>query len=280
MVGMMIFGPPIDARALFPVERAALLELLAGLEPADWARATVCPGWAVRDVVAHVLNDYLRRISGSRDRHAGAVFANDETLPGYIARTNDEFVQAARQCSPRVMTDLLAHLGPQLDSLWAGMDLQAPAELDVSWADPSATSPAWLDIARDYTEYWVHQQQVRDAVGRPGADGPDLLGPVVDTFLRALPNALRGEDRPEGTEVRFEVTGPAGGVWAAAVTGGRWLPVPEAGAPAATVRTDQDTLWRLATRGITVEQARARARLEGDPGLTEAATTLLAIVWV
>jgi hypothetical protein len=24
----------------------------------------------------------------------------------------------------------------------------------------------WLDIARDYTERWVHDQQIRDAVGR------------------------------------------------------------------------------------------------------------------
>jgi hypothetical protein len=46
----------------------------------------------------------------------------------------------------------------------------------VSWAGPD-TSPAWLDIARDYTEFWVHQQQIRDAVDRPGADRPQLLHP-------------------------------------------------------------------------------------------------------
>jgi hypothetical protein len=106
----------------------------------------------------------------------GAVFVNDETLPSYLARTNDEFVRAARQCSPQVMIELLAHLGPQLDQTWAKTDLAAPADLDVSWAGPD-TSPAWLDIARDYTEFWVHQQQIRDAVDRPGADRPQLLHP-------------------------------------------------------------------------------------------------------
>jgi uncharacterized protein (TIGR03083 family) len=280
MLQVTDFGPMLDLRPLFPIEREALVELLGSLAPEDWAKPTVCPGWNVRDVVAHVLNDYLRRISGSRDGHRGAVFANDETLPAYLARTNDEFVRAARQCSPQVMVDLLTHLGPQLDKLWAVADLDAPADLDVSWADPSATSQAWLDIARDYTEFWVHQQQIRDAVGRPGADGPDLLGPVLDTFLRALPYALRAERRPDDVSLRFDITGPAGGTWWAIRAGDRWR-LTAGGAvaePTGQVVMDQDTLWRLATRGISVEEARGHSEMYGDQGLTRAATTLLAIV--
>jgi uncharacterized protein (TIGR03083 family) len=109
---MTIFGPMLDTRPLFPEERREMLELLRSLSPADWSRATVCPGWDVHDVVGHVLNDYLRRLSGSRDHFTGAVFVNDETLPSYLARTNDEFVRAARQCSPQVMIELLAPYTP------------------------------------------------------------------------------------------------------------------------------------------------------------------------
>lgn len=36
-------------------ERAALAELLAGLPPEDWAHDTLCPGWTVHDVAAHVI---------------------------------------------------------------------------------------------------------------------------------------------------------------------------------------------------------------------------------
>lgn len=282
-------GPPLDTRPLFPRERAALLELLGSLGPDDWARPTVCPGWAVRDLVGHLLNDYTRRLSGSRDGHPGAVFAGDETLPAHLARVNGEFVQAARQCSPRVLTELLAFLGPQLDALWAMSVFDGPAGLDVSWAvGPGEQTPAWLDVAREYTEHWVHQQQIRDAVGRPGADGPELLGPVIDTFLRALPYALRDQDAPEGTCVRYVVTGPAGGTWRAVRNAGRWGLVANAPAPAnaetvaetdaAHVTTDQDTLWRLATRGITVAEARRRSELHGDGGLIRAATSLLAVI--
>ncbi|KAA5831375.1 maleylpyruvate isomerase family mycothiol-dependent enzyme [Saccharopolyspora hirsuta] len=271
----MVFGPVLDVRPLFRQEREELLGLLRSLSREEWSRATVCPGWDVHDVVGHVLNDYVRRISGSRDGFGGAVFANDETLPSYLARTNDEFVRAARQCSPELMVELLGHLGPELDRVWESFDLTGPAALDVSWAGPGP-SPAWLDIARDYTEFWVHQQQIRDAVGKPGADRPELVHPVLDTFLRALPYTLREVARPSGTAVRVVVTGPAGGTWCAVSDDGSWRMGD--GDPAATVTMRPDDLWRLATRGITVAEARERAAVQGDPALTDAVTSLLAVV--
>lgn len=268
----------LDVRQLFPVERQALLTMLESLQPADWARPTVCPGWTVHDIVAHILNDYLRRLSGSRDGFSGAVFADDETLPTYLARVNNEFVRAMRQCSPATMVDMLAHLGPQLDAVWADIELDGPAHLNVSWAD-ATTSPAWLDIARDYTEYWVHQQQIRDAVSEPGADEPRLLNPVVVAFLHAVPFALREHPRTAGTAVGFDVTGPAGGQWALISDGAQWdLAAGSVPDPAAVVRMDQDTLWRLASRGISAEQGRQRAELHGDKQLSEAAASLLAVV--
>ncbi|MEU1523794.1 maleylpyruvate isomerase family mycothiol-dependent enzyme [Nocardia rhamnosiphila] len=270
---------PLDTRPLFRRERQALLELLRSLDPADWEKPTVCPGWSVADVAAHILNDYLRRISGSRDEHGGAVFADDETLPAYLARVNGEFVRAMRQCSPQVLTELLAHLGPELDRVWAATaDPAGPARLNVSWAGPGI-SPVWLDIAREYTEFWVHQQQIRDAVARCGADDVALVRPVLVTFLHAAPWALRDRVRPGGTAVRFEITGPAGGCWSVVSDGKGWdLTAARAEEPAAVVCMDQDTVWRLASRGITVAEARQRSELRGDPGLTESATTLLAVV--
>lgn len=255
-----------------------MLELLGSLSPLDWSRETVCPGWDVHDVVGHVLNDYLRRLSGSRDGFSGAVFTNDETLPRFLARTNDEFVRATRQCSPQLMIDLLTYLGPQLDQLWATADLTAAADLDVSWAGPN-TSPAWLDIAREYTEFWVHQQQIRDAVGRPGATRPELMHPVIDTFVRALPHSLGGHDRPEDTEVHFVVSGDAGGQWTADYAEHGWrLNAGAATHAAAHIVMSADDVWRLATRGITVAEARRRAHVHGDPALIDAATSLLAVV--
>ncbi len=251
--------------------------MLTDLTPAEWALPTVCPGWDVHDVVAHVLHDHIRRISGTRDGYGGAVFENDETLPAFLARANGEFVQAQRAASPRMLIDLLAFLGPQLDDVWAGMDLSAPAPLDVSWAQVESTpSPAWLDIAREFTEFWVHQQQIRDAVGRPGGDSPSLLGGVVSTFMLALPVALHGLDRPAGTVVELVV--PEFGQWRVVREDGRWSLTDTPGDAAATVVLSADDLWRLGSRGISPEVARSRASITGDPELGVAVTSLLAVI--
>src|SRR5262249_11924177 len=88
-------------------------------------------------------------------------------------------------CEPRALVDLLDHLGPQLDQLWQSADLGATGEA-VSWAAPGQPAPVWLDIAREYSEFWVHQRQVRDAEGRPGANSDRPAWAAPDTFLCAL----------------------------------------------------------------------------------------------
>jgi hypothetical protein len=53
---------------------------------------------------------------------------------------------------------------------------------------------------------------------------------------------------------------------------------PPARDAAALVRLSADTLWRVATRGITVETARERATVAGDQALGSAVLTLVSII--
>jgi len=272
-------GPPLDTRPLFPAERAEFAALLWSLNPGGWQRPTVCPGWRVHDVVAHVVHDYLRKLARTRDRHAGPGPWPGERLPAFLARVNQEFVDAARYWSPRALVDLFDHLGPQLDRLWASLDLGALGE-EVSWAAPGQPAPVWLDVAREYTEFWVHQQQVRDAVGRPGANSDRLTWPVVDTFLRAVPHALRHLSPAPGTCLHIQVTGPGGGSWTVQRQDATWAL--DRGSPArqadALVQLSSDCLWRVATRGIPVEAAREQAVLSGDRALGSAMLHLVSII--
>ena len=59
----------------------------------------------------------LRKLSRTRDRHAGPDPLPGESLPQFLARMNQEFVDVARSVSSRTLVDLLDHLGPQLDRL-------------------------------------------------------------------------------------------------------------------------------------------------------------------
>jgi uncharacterized protein (TIGR03083 family) len=271
-------GPPLDVRPLFPAERAELLALLGSLEPADWQRATVCPGWRVHDVAAHLVHDYLRKLSGRRDAAGGPGPQAGEDLAAWLHRMNQEFVDVAARWSPRLLIDLLTYLGPQLDDLWAALDLTSFGEA-VSWAAPGVSAPVWLDVAREYSEYWVHQQQIRDAVQRPGVSSGELAGPVIDTFVRSVPYALRTGSAGPGACVQIDVHGPAGGSWAVTRHDTGWAIRPGRGDdPDVTITLSADTLWRVATRGITVAAAAEQTRFAGARGLGLAALALVSII--
>jgi uncharacterized protein (TIGR03083 family) len=233
----------------------------------------------VHDIVAHVAHDHIRKLSGARDGQFMTGPLPEESLADFLNRANQEFVDVARNWSPRVLIDLLGHLGPELDRFWATLDLDELGE-PVSWAAPDEPAPHWLDIAREYTEYWVHQQQVRDAVGRPGANTDQLTEPVIDTFIRAVPYALRRVPPEPGMAVQIDVTGPGSGSWTIAARDGAWFVDrgSSAAGASAVIQLSSDMLWRVATRGIEVETALKDAQVTGDETLATAALSLLSII--
>ena len=58
---------PLDCAPLLAPLHRELLSLLGEMHPADWARRTVARLWSVKDVVAHLLDTDLRRLSFQRD---------------------------------------------------------------------------------------------------------------------------------------------------------------------------------------------------------------------
>jgi hypothetical protein len=148
----------------------------------------------------------------------------------------------------------------------------------VSWAGPEP-APRWLHIAREYTERWMHQQQIRDATGLPGLYERRLFFPVLDTFVHALPHTYRHVVAPDDVHVRLAITGEAGGVWSLVRLDGRWqLAEDVATAPASTVTLDQDTAWRLFTRGIDRDATVARTTVAGDERLGAVVLDAVAII--
>ncbi len=261
---------PILTAGLFAPDRAALVELLASLTPEEWARPTACAGWTVHDVALHLLGGDLSNLSRRRDGHRATEPRPGENIATFVNRINEEWVAAARRISPRLTTDLLDHLATALADYFASLDPYAIGA-PVSWAGPDP-APTWLDVAREYTERWLHQQHIRDAVGRPGQRERRFFAPVLATFVHALPAA--GTGRAGGALV-VSVDGPSGGTWT--VVDGR-LYQGAADGPKARVTLAEDDAWRLFTRGLTPEEARARARVDGDPALAETVFGAVAII--
>jgi len=263
---------------LFPQLQKHLLSLLSGLTDDEWNLPTVCPDWSVRDVALHMLGVDLGNLAGRRDRFQDPWWktASGDTVDD-LAVFNQNWVVAARRISPRLLCELLTVTGDAISKYHADVDLSATGQ-SVWWVGPEP-APVWLDIAREYTERWVHQQQIRDAVGQPGLTEPHYLAPVIATFVHALPRALHAVSAPAGTVVRLVVTGEAGGRWIAVRGSDRWALGQDAGSPAsATVTLDQDVAWRLWTRGISLDNARPRIETAGNPELAARALEMVSII--
>ena len=179
---------------------------------------------------------------------------------------NDAWVRATRRISPRVLMDLLRFTGPQVEAYFASLDPFATG-VPVDWAGPHP-APNWLDLAREYTERWHHQQQIRDAVDKPGLKEPRFFAPVLDTFVRALPRTFRDVAAREDTAIQLTISGDSGGDWYLLREKEAWNLYRDAACPvAATVVLAQDDAWRLFTKGLSRDAARARAQISGDASL-------------
>lgn len=260
----------IETVQLFVPLNAELVSLLAGLTTQEWTRATVCKGWSVKDIAAHILDGDLRRLSIARDGHRIAP-PDGQQLVAWLNSLNHEWVGAMRRLSPAILTALLRWSGSEVAAWFQSLDPHGNAIFPVSWAGHEV-SPNWFDIARDYTEKWHHQQQIRDAVGAPPLDGHRWLHPVLETFLHAVPPRLK--EQP-GVRLMVEVEGEAGGVW---IVTGEGVASGAYTARDASIRIPQDTAWRMFTRGVSGDQARAASSIEGDHSVAGLFFGTLAIV--
>jgi uncharacterized protein (TIGR03083 family) len=261
---------PIYLAERFPPLRLRLLELLSELSPLDWGKPTAAPLWSVGDVAAHLLGGDIGNLSRRRDAFNAPGSLSSEPdyaeLVAFINQLNSQWAQAARRISPRLLCDLLAFTGPQMEAYFASLDPDAMGG-PVSWAGPDR-APVWFDIAREFTERWHHQQQIRDATGRPLLYEPYFFAPVLDTFVRALPHAYRHTRASSEASIAIEISGAAGGCWSLAHIENKWeLFVGVSANSAASLSIPQDTAWRLFTCGIDSHAARRSATIQGDVSL-------------
>jgi hypothetical protein len=167
----------------------------------------------VKDLVAHLLDGSLRRLSIQRDGQTldAPEIRSFEDMVAFVQQLNTTWMVAMKRASPRVLMDLLRWADPQVAELFEGLDPERATPFGVAWAGEE-WSANWFDIAREYTEKWHHQQQIRDAVGRPGLAERRYLHPVSLPSPGATPG--RGKEdrrRAIGSRARRRGVPPARG---------------------------------------------------------------------
>jgi uncharacterized protein (TIGR03083 family) len=272
---MRPLAPIYTAHLLAPIHRE-LVALLHSLDSSQWLSPTSAGQWRVRDVVAHLLDGDLRRLSYHRDglpQPEIATLGTYNDVLGYLNKLNDTWVAVADRFSPRLLTQLVDGVGRQAVDFLASLPPHEAAHWPVSWAG-EGRSENWMDVSRNYTEYWHHQQQIREAVGKPLLNDTRWLQPVIALGVRAIPPALEHSAAGVGAIIHINVTGPAGGRWWLKHEDGDWMLSEKAPAPrteaTATIEVEAEDAARIWYAGRRPQPAAVRARISGDAGLAEA----------
>jgi uncharacterized protein (TIGR03083 family) len=241
-----------------------------GLAPEEWLTPTACPGWTVADQLAHIV--------GTESMLAGKPTPLGETaeLPAHvhndIGRVNEQWVTELRRSGPTDLLEKFRHTtARRLEALRALTDAQ--------WDEPSWTPVGKADYRRFMQirvfDSWVHEQDMRTAVGQPGhGDGP-AAEQAIDEIERALGYVIgKRAGAPDASSVTIELTGP--------VTRNIHVAVDGRAAVVATLPDAADVILRLGSDTFValacgrVDPADVAIAIEGDQELGQRIATNLA----
>ena len=272
---------PIQTLHLFPKLDEKLLGLLKSLSNEDWNRPTLARQWTVKDIASHLLDGNIRTLSFSRDNYVGEhpeAINSYQDLVDFLNRLNADWVKATRRVSPAVLIELLEITGKEFTGQLNKLHPFAPAMFSVAWAGQTE-SPNWFHIAREYTEKWHHQQQIREAVMKPGIMTQEFFYPLIDTFMQALPHTYRNVQAEPGTSLVATVTSDLGGQWILERSDKNWLlQKNRSGNPQTEIILDPDTAWKLFTKGMSGAEAEKKIKFSGKAELGNPILSMLSVM--
>lgn len=249
-----------------------LSSLSHALGEEEWSRPTDCPGWDVRAHVAHVAGTEATLLG----RPAPPAAAPAPHVRNPIGESNEAWVEHWRE---RPADELVAALdeitAARLDALRAMTDDQ----LDAPGWSPIGEAPYSTFMGIRVMDCWVHEQDIRQATGRPWRlDGPAAPA-SLDRLLSSLGYVIGKRVAPEeGSVVAVRVEGPLRRDVVLAIRGGRAVPAGDGAVPGVVVAAPGEVFVRLAAGRLAGRDALAGGlvRLDGDRGVAERVVTSLA----
>ncbi len=257
-----------------------LLELLESLTPEEWQAQTVARLWKVKDVAAHLLDGNIRILSSLRDEYQGENpdIRSYQDLLDFLNGLNADWVKAMKRVSPQVLILLHRITGPMYCDYYASLDPQAKATFSVAWAGEEESQNG-MHIAREYTEKWLHQQQIRAAVHKPGLLTQEFFHPFIDIFMYGLPHTYRNVQASEGTTLKVTIITQAGGSWYLIRRPDYWQlerdPQPHWNTE---VTLTPEVAWPLFSKSVRPHQLNSGVGITGDEALGKVALEMVSVM--
>jgi len=259
--------PKDETVAALLEELAAIDGLLASLDPADWHRPTALPGWDVQANVAHIVGTESI-LAGVPTPPTSVPVADLAHVRNDIGGMNEPWVLALASLTPEEVRDQLRAIVEQRTGALLGLTQD---EWDAEGFTPAGTDSYGRFMRIRVFDCWMHEQDIRDAVGRPGHLGGAPVELVLDEMATAMGFVVgKRAGAPDGARVTLALVGEAARD-IHVVVDGRAAVVDALDAPASVViTTDVHTFTRLAggrTRWAAIDSD--LVTIEGDPALAE-----------
>ena len=245
----------------------SIAALCADFTPEQWATATECPGWAVQDQISHLVGSECRLLGRPAPEHEPADTSN---VRNEVGQSNEVLVDYRRQFSGAEVLAEFREVTAERMAILRGM---SEDDFAVETPNPLGRGPYTDLLAVRIYDAWVHEQDIRRALGIPG----HLSGPVAQHAYgrtqAAMPFVVGRKVKPDdGTTVVFEITGDVGETIALNMDGGRAYRM-DAAPDSPTVRLTMglEPFNALGTGRWTAERALSdgSVAIDGDRALGE-----------
>ncbi len=246
----------------------ALDGLCAGFDEAQWKTATDCPGWSVQDQISHIVGSESGILGRPTPDHTPADVSHTKNELG---RSNEVVVDWRRSWpGAKVLEEFREVTAERMEHLRA----MTAEDFEVKTRTPVGPGSMRMYMAIRIFDAWVHEQDIRRALGLPGGlDGP-VAEHAMSRIVLAMPYVVgKKAQAPDGSSVVFEVSGPTPLTLPIGVERGRAKPLDAApDSPTVTLRTDFETFACLACGRWDPEEVLASGKVafEGDRALGEA----------
>jgi uncharacterized protein (TIGR03083 family) len=242
---------------------SGLAEACFELSATEWALPTECPGWDVKDHLSHLIG-IERTIMGEAppewDGPPGDHVKND------VAAANEAWVAVRRPLEGAAVRDEFVEVtGTRLGQLESRTEDEWAV---VGWSPVGQVPYAVFMEVRAF-DSWVHEQDARRALDRPGGSGNLASAISLGRVELAMPFVVgKKAGCADGTAVRFEISGPGedARAFTVAVEGSRARTVDDGLTPTVTLSLASLDFLRLGCGRATAAQVEAAGgiAIEGD----------------
>lgn len=182
-----------------------IMDLGHSLRDGDEERETDCPGWNVRDQFAHIvsLEAWVQGEPVPDIDVSGRAHVRSD-----MGVVTEKFLESRRD---RSLAELIEELEELSTSRIAHLEAETTSPDDPAIGPFGPTTLLGLTQSRVF-DLWVHEQDIRGAISRPGNLDSQGAALVVRAMFAALPKAVaRTAKVPAGHAVILDLTGPVVG---------------------------------------------------------------------